>query len=124
MSAFEEDDDETIVTSNCVFSNLSNGDTERNTHFYDSVPISGESDNTQYVPTVNTKPQRSEIHKNLENYIVRNSTDLRLGEIERSEDQNKRKNIFSTTTQEDRIGWNEVQNQLEDSNVRRNWSGV
>ena len=119
LNAFEEEDDKIIVTSNCVPSDLSNGDTERNTHFYDSVPISEESDNTQYVPTVNTKLLRSEFHKTLKNYVIRNSADLGLREIEKSGVRNNQENLVSKTTPENRIERNMVQNQLENENGRK-----
>jgi len=56
----------TIVTSNCDHNNIS-----------DCGHSFGDRINNQHVPAVNTKPQETEIHKNRENLVVRNSADSR-----------------------------------------------
>jgi len=93
FNAFDEEDDErTIVTSNCEDRVISDStqvgtrgkantskvleDEEKDTIF-GFVPVSGERDNNQHVPTVNTKPQGTEIHKNHRNFVVRSSADSR-----------------------------------------------
>ena len=56
----------TIVTSNCDHNNVS-----------DCGHSFGDRINNQHVPAGNTKPQETEIHKNRENLVVRNSADSR-----------------------------------------------
>ena len=121
FNAFDEEDDErTIVTSNCEDRVISDStqvgtrgkantskvleDEEKDTIF-GFVPVSGERDNNQHVPTVNTQPQRAEIHKNHEKYAVWNSVDLRT-QIERPEVRNQIKNSAGKTKMkiEDKIG--------------------
>ena len=68
------------MTSNCVQNKIS-----------DCGHSSGDRDSNQHVPTVNTKPQGVEIHKNHENFVIRNPADL-TSQIETTEVRNQIEN--------------------------------
>ena len=123
FNAFDgEDNERTIVTSSCDDRVISDStqigthgkvntskvleDEEKDTIF-GFVPVSGERDTNQHVPTVNTKPQGTEIHKNHGNFVVRNSADL-TSQIEtpevRNQIENRNEKIETNNRERNRTG--------------------
>jgi len=86
----------TIVTSNCDHNNVS-----------DCGHSFGDRINNQHVPAVNTKPQETEIHKNRENLVVRNSADSR-SKIEttrvRNQIENRNEKLETKSRERNRSG--------------------